>query len=68
MWFCGGASRVRLDDAPENLAVIPHIALNLLRRHPAKLSLKAKRFRAALDDDFRFELLTQFSCDDPEYF
>ena len=54
------ASRVRLDDAPENLAVIRHIALNLLKRHPAKLSLKAKRFRAALDDVFRLELLTQF--------
>lgn len=58
--FAEDASRVRLDDPPENLAVIRHIALNLLKRHPAKLSLKAKRFRAALDDTFRFELLTQF--------
>lgn len=58
--FAEDASRVRLDDAPENLAVIRHIALNLLKRHPAKLSLKGKRFRAALDDAFRLELLTQF--------
>jgi predicted transposase YbfD/YdcC len=57
--FAEDASRVRLDDAPENLAVIRHIALNLLKRHPAKLSLKRKRFRAALDDTFLFELLTQ---------
>ncbi len=58
--FAEDASRVRLDDAPENLAVLRHIALNLLKRHPAKLSLKRKRFRAALDDTFLFELLTQF--------
>jgi predicted transposase YbfD/YdcC len=58
--FAEDASRVRLDDAPENLAVIRHIALNLLKRHPAKLSLKRKRFRAALDDTFLFELLAQF--------
>jgi predicted transposase YbfD/YdcC len=58
--FAEDASRVRLDDAPENLAVIRHIALTLLKHHPAKLSLKAKRFRAALDDAFRFELLSQF--------
>jgi len=53
-------SRVRLDQAPENLAVIRHIALNLLKRHPSKQSLKRKRFRAALDDAFLLQLLTQF--------
>jgi len=58
--FAEDASRVRLDEAPENLAVVRHIALNLLKRHPAQLSLKRKRFRAALDDSFLFELLTQF--------
>lgn len=52
-------ARMRLDDAPENFAVIRHIALNLLKRHPAKLSIKRKRFRAALDDDFLLQLLTQ---------
>jgi predicted transposase YbfD/YdcC len=57
--FAEDASRVRLDDAPENLAVIRHIALNLLKQHPAKLSLKRKQFRAALDDSFLLELLTQ---------
>lgn len=58
--FAEDSSRVRLEDAPENLAVIRHIALNLLKRHPAKLSLKRKRFRAALDESFLLELLTQF--------
>jgi len=57
--FGEDASRTRLDDAPENLAVIRHLAFNLLKQHPAKLSLKRKRFRAALDDAFLLELLTQ---------
>ena len=56
--FAEDASRVRLDEAPENLAVIRHIALNLLKRHPLKVSLKRKQFRAALDDSFLLELLS----------
>jgi predicted transposase YbfD/YdcC len=58
--FHEDASRIRLDDAPENFAVLRHVALNLLKRHPAKLSLNRKRFRAALDDSFLLALLTQF--------
>jgi len=58
MVFGEDASRVRLDEAPENFAVIRHIAMNLLKRHPGKQSLKRKRFRAALDDAFLLELLT----------
>jgi predicted transposase YbfD/YdcC len=57
--FGEDASRVRLDEAPENFAVIRHIAMNLLKQHPGKQSLKRKRFRAALDDAFLLELLTQ---------
>src|SRR5258708_1260823 len=58
--FAEDASRVRLDNAPEDLAVVGHIAFNLLKRHPAKASLTRRRYRAALDDAFRFELLSQF--------
>lgn len=58
--FGEDASRVRRDNAPENLAVVRHIALNLLKRHPAKLSLNRKRFRAALNDSFLLELLSPF--------
>jgi hypothetical protein len=35
------------------------MALNLLKHHPVKMSLKRKRFKAALDDSFLLELLTQ---------
>jgi predicted transposase YbfD/YdcC len=42
----------------ENFAILRRLALNLLKRHPAKASLKRKRFRAALDESFLLELLT----------
>ncbi len=58
--FAEDASRVRLDNAPENLAVLRHLPFNLLKRHPSTASLKRKRFHAALDDAFLLELLSQF--------
>lgn len=45
--------RVRKDNSGENLAVIRHISLNLYKCFDkVKLSMKAKRFRCAFDDDF----------------
>lgn len=58
--FAEDASRVRLANAPENFAILRHIAFNWLKRHPATATLNRKRFRAALDDSFWLELLTQF--------
>lgn len=52
-------ARARVGDSAENLAVVRHIALNLLKHHPAKLSLNRKRFQAALDERFLLELLNQ---------
>ena len=52
-------SRIRQQNAPQNMAVLRHIALNILKRHPSKASLKQKRYRAALDDTFLLELLAQ---------
>ncbi len=52
-------ARLRIGHGAENFAILRRMVLNLLRRHPAKLSLKRKRFKAALDTDFLFELLTQ---------
>jgi predicted transposase YbfD/YdcC len=45
-------SRARTDHAPENLAILRHFALNLLRRDSARGSIAKKRFRAALDTDY----------------
>jgi predicted transposase YbfD/YdcC len=53
-------SRIRTEDSAENMAVLRSIALNLLKRDTSKGSLRQKRFRAAMDDDFLFHLITQF--------
>jgi predicted transposase YbfD/YdcC len=50
-------SRIRLGDSPENFAILRQIALSILKQDPAKGSLKGKRFKAALNDDFRLQLL-----------
>jgi predicted transposase YbfD/YdcC len=52
-------ARLRVGDGAENFAVLRRLALNLLKHHPAHMSLKRKRFKAALDDTFLLELLTQ---------
>jgi predicted transposase YbfD/YdcC len=55
--FHEDASRIRTGDAPQNMGVLRHIALNLLRQEPSKGSLKTKRFRAALNDDYLSKVL-----------
>lgn len=53
-------ARIRVLNGAENFAILRRFALNLLKRHPAKLSLKRKRFKAALDDSFLTQLLHYF--------
>ena len=53
------ANRARKDDAPENLAVLRRLALNLLRAHPEQISMRRKVKAAAWDDDFLLSLLGQ---------
>jgi predicted transposase YbfD/YdcC len=55
--FGEDASRTRLHHADENLALLRKIALNLIRQHPAKGSLKGKRYRAALNEEFLLEIM-----------
>jgi predicted transposase YbfD/YdcC len=52
-------SRVRKDQAPENFAVLRHIALNLLKHEKtAKGGIHAKQFQAALKEDYLLKVLT----------
>jgi predicted transposase YbfD/YdcC len=56
--FHEDASRVRADHAPENLAIIRHLALNLLRRDPTRrIGLANSRFKAALDQTYLRSIL-----------
>ncbi len=55
--FEEGASRSRKDNAPQNLALLRKLALNILRQHPERGSIKGKIKRAAWDDAFLLSLL-----------
>jgi predicted transposase YbfD/YdcC len=49
--------RARKDHAPENLARLRRLALNLMRLHPLKASLRGKIKRAGWDDAFLTDVL-----------
>ncbi|WP_232224903.1 ISAs1 family transposase [Desulfovibrio sp. 3_1_syn3] len=50
-------SRARVRNAGKNLGILRSICLNLLRRMPGKSSLKGKRFKIALSEDFLLQAL-----------
>jgi predicted transposase YbfD/YdcC len=57
--FAEDANRARKDYAPENLAVLRRLALNILRVHPDTASIRRKIKRAGWDDTFLLSLLSQ---------
>jgi predicted transposase YbfD/YdcC len=57
MTFREDECRVRTDHAPANLAVIRHMAQNLIRRAPGKESIRLRRKAAGWDDDYLASLI-----------
>ena len=51
--------RNRMDHAPQNLAILRHMALNLVRQETSKGSLRKKLRRAAWSDSFLAKVLAQ---------
>ncbi len=63
MTFQEDACRVRAGHAAQNLAVLRHLALNLLRRERTRQgSLPAKRFTAALDETYLATVLAPLAA------
>ena len=51
-------SRIRRGKAPENFAVLRHIALNLIKKETSlKKSIKSKRLRSGWDNDYLMKVL-----------
>ncbi|HLA42754.1 MAG TPA: ISAs1 family transposase [Aggregatilineales bacterium] len=58
MIFHEDAARTRTRHADLNLALLRKFALNMLKQDPRKGSLKLKRYRASLNEDFLTQVLT----------
>lgn len=50
-------SRIRKDNSPALFAMLRHLSINLFEKTSSKQSLKQKRFKAALSDDFRQQVV-----------
>lgn len=57
--FWEDESRIRKDNSSQNMVVLRHIALNILKKDKSKGSLRQKRYKATLDDTFLLNLLEQ---------
>jgi predicted transposase YbfD/YdcC len=55
--FAEDASRARKDNGPENLAILRRLAANIIRAHPARISMAQKVKRAGWDNAFLHEVL-----------
>jgi predicted transposase YbfD/YdcC len=55
--FAEDAGRTRKDNAPENLAILRRFALNIIRSHPDRISMRQKVKRAGWDDTFLLDLI-----------
>jgi predicted transposase YbfD/YdcC len=55
--FKEDAARSRKDHAPQNIALLRKLALNILRSHPDKAAIKTKIKRAGWNDTFLLSLL-----------
>lgn len=53
-------SRIRKGNAPENFAVLRHIALNMIKKETSlKKSIKSRRLRAGWDNDYLLKVLAE---------
>lgn len=59
MIFREDESRVRKDHGPDNMAMLRHLTLNLLRQDKtSKTSIRGKRLKAGWDENYLFKILS----------
>ena len=56
--FNEDACRARADNAPENLAILHRLAINIIRSHPDAISMRQKIKRAAWDNSYLLGVLS----------
>jgi predicted transposase YbfD/YdcC len=56
--FDEDANRSRKDNAPENLAILRRLAINIVRSYPHAISMRRKIKRAGWDDSFLLSMLS----------
>ena len=56
--FGEDACRTRKDNGPENFATLRRNAVNLIRAHPARISMRQKVKRAGWEDAFLLQLIS----------
>jgi len=49
-----------MDNGPQNLAVLRHMALNVMRKEETKMSLRGKLKKAAWNNSYLVKLLALF--------
>ncbi|WP_445247579.1 ISAs1 family transposase [Microcoleus sp. OTE_8_concoct_300] len=60
--FSEDKSRIRKDHSPETFALLRRLAINLLKQEKSsKHSLKMKRYRAAMDNNYLVQILNSAS-------
>jgi len=61
--FDEDSQRTRAGNSAANMAIIRHLALNMLKSEKtAKVGMKTKRLKAGWDDDYMLKLLTKSAC------
>ena len=51
--------RLRIENCPQNMSIIKHMVMNLIRQAPGKDRLKVRRKTAAWDTDHLKALITR---------
>jgi hypothetical protein len=54
------AARNRMDNGPHNLAVLRHMARNVMRKEESQTSLRGKFKKTAWNEDYLVKLLALF--------